>query len=119
MADSDIQQIPGVYHRRIGDIVVTAIADGFLDGDIDVLLNITQEESRDILSANFRPARRTAVNTFLVRSSGEVALMETGCGTYMQPMAGKQKHGEQALEAQRVAQARAAVRRFRFFDLGS
>ncbi|MAI47627.1 MAG: MBL fold metallo-hydrolase [Hyphomicrobiaceae bacterium TMED74] len=90
MADSDIQQIPGVYHRRIGDIVVTAIADGFLDGDIDVLLNITQEESRDILSANFRPARRTAVNTFLVRSSGEGALMETGCGTYMQPTAGKQ-----------------------------
>ena len=35
MANSDIQQIPGVYHRRIGDIVVTAIADGFLDGDVD------------------------------------------------------------------------------------
>ena len=25
-------QIPGVYHRRVGDIVVTAISDGFLDG---------------------------------------------------------------------------------------
>jgi hypothetical protein len=24
-------QIPGVYHRRIGDIVVTALSDGYLD----------------------------------------------------------------------------------------
>ena len=34
------QQIPGVYHRRVGDIVVTAISDGFLDGSIEVLRNI-------------------------------------------------------------------------------
>jgi len=26
------QQIPGVYHRRVGDIVVTAVSDGFVDG---------------------------------------------------------------------------------------
>jgi hypothetical protein len=25
-------QIPGVYHRRIDDIVVTAVSDGCLDG---------------------------------------------------------------------------------------
>ena len=24
-------QIPGFYHRRIGDIVVTALSDGYLD----------------------------------------------------------------------------------------
>ena len=34
------QQIPGVYHRRVGDIVVTAISDGFLDGSLEVLRNI-------------------------------------------------------------------------------
>ena len=34
------QQIPGVYHRRIGDIVVTALSDGYLDGTVDVLQNI-------------------------------------------------------------------------------
>ena len=31
------QQIPGVYHHRVGDILVTAISDGFLDGSLDVL----------------------------------------------------------------------------------
>ena len=36
------QQIPGVYHRRVGDIVVTAISDGFLDGSMQVLRNISR-----------------------------------------------------------------------------
>ena len=82
-------QIPGVYHRRVGDIVVTAISDGFLDGTLDVLRNITQEEARQILAESFRPARRTAVNAFLVYSAGRLALIETGSGNYLQPTAGK------------------------------
>ena len=83
------QQIPGIYHRRVGDIVVTALSDGFLDGALDVLRNITQEEARQILADNFRPARRTAVNAFLVHSAGRLALIETGSGNYLLPTAGK------------------------------
>lgn len=83
------QQIPGVYHRRVGDIVVTAISDGFLDGTLDVLRNIGQDEARQILTDNFRPARRTAVNAFLIYSAGRLALIETGSGNYLQPTAGK------------------------------
>lgn len=82
-------QIPGVVHKRIGDIVLTAIADGFLDGDLKVLLNIPESEAADILTANYRPARRTAVNTFILHSKGKTALIDTGCGTYMQPTGGK------------------------------
>ena len=40
MVEIPAQQIPGVYHRRIGDIVVTALSDGYLDGTVDVLQNI-------------------------------------------------------------------------------
>jgi glyoxylase-like metal-dependent hydrolase (beta-lactamase superfamily II) len=82
-------QIPGVYHHRVGDIVVTAISDGFLDGSIDVLRNIEPDEARRILAENFRPARRTAVNGFLIYSAGRLALMETGSGNYLLPTAGK------------------------------
>jgi glyoxylase-like metal-dependent hydrolase (beta-lactamase superfamily II) len=89
MAKPPQQQIAGVYHRRIGDIVVTAISDGFLDGTLEVLRNIDHEEARQILAANFRPARRTAVNAFLIHSAGRLALIETGSGNYMQPTAGK------------------------------
>src|SRR5262245_32048946 len=83
------QQIPGVYHRRIGDVVVTAISDGFLDGSMQVLRNISPEEATGILTASFRPARRTSVNAFLIYSAGRLALVDTGSGTYLLPTAGK------------------------------
>jgi glyoxylase-like metal-dependent hydrolase (beta-lactamase superfamily II) len=83
-----MQQILGVYHRRLGDITVTAISDGYLDGTIDVMRNVDIERARAILTASFRPARRTSVNTFLVFAKGRVALIDTGSGTYMAPTAG-------------------------------
>jgi hypothetical protein len=45
------QQIPGVYQRRVGDIVVMAISDGFLDGSMQVLRNISVEDATAILAA--------------------------------------------------------------------
>jgi glyoxylase-like metal-dependent hydrolase (beta-lactamase superfamily II) len=83
------QQVAGVYHRKVGDIVVTAISDGFLDGSLDVLRNIAPAEAKEILAESFRPARRTAVNAFLVHSAGRLALIETGSGNYLLPTAGK------------------------------
>ena len=64
-------QVPGVYHRRIGDIVVTALSDGYLDGTVDVLRNIDRgrhpHADRGVppRAAQFRellrhPLRRTA-----------------------------------------------------------
>ena len=64
------QQIPGVYHRKIGDIVVTAISDGYLDSTLDVMRNVDIDKARQILTDAFRPARRTSVNTFLIHSKG-------------------------------------------------
>ena len=83
------RQIPGVYHRRVGDITVTAVSDGFLDSNLDVLRNIEKEDARQILTSNFRPARRTAVNCFLIYTAGKVALVETGCGRYMADTGGQ------------------------------
>ena len=83
------QQIPGIYHRRVGDILVTALSDGHLDGGLDVLRQISEAEARQILTERFRPARRTPVNAFLVYSSGRLALIETGSGNYLAPTAGK------------------------------
>jgi glyoxylase-like metal-dependent hydrolase (beta-lactamase superfamily II) len=82
-------QIPGIYHRRVGDITITAVSDGFLDGNLEVLRNIQEADARQILTDNFRPARRTAVNCFLIWSAGRLALMETGCGSYMAATGGQ------------------------------
>ena len=81
-------QIPGVYHRKIGDIVVTAISDGYLDGTLDVMRNVDLDKARQILTEAFRPARRTSVNTFLIHSRGRTAIVDTGSGNYLQPTAG-------------------------------
>src|SRR6516162_9075480 len=82
------QQIPGVYHRRVGDVVVTAISDGFVDGTVESMRNIGADDARRILTQAFRPARRTAINAFLIYSAGRLALMDTGSGNYLGPTAG-------------------------------
>lgn len=89
MVDVPTQQIPGVYHRRIGDIVVTALSDGYLDGTVDVLQNITPPDAEQMLTDAFRPGRRTSVNAYLIYSAGRLALVETGSGDYLLPTAGK------------------------------
>src|ERR1700730_11988015 len=88
MSPQPTQQIPGVYHRRIGDIVVTAISDGFLDGNLDVMRNVDLEKAYQILRDAFWPARRTSVNAFLVHSKGRIAIVDTGSGNYLRPTAG-------------------------------
>ena len=82
------RQIPGVYHRKIGDIVVTAISDGYLDSTLEVMRNVDRDRAKQILTDAFRPARRTSVNTFLIHSKGRTAIIDTGSGNYMQPSAG-------------------------------
>lgn len=89
-------QIPGVYHRRIGDIVVTALSDGYLDGVVEVMQNIAPTDATQMLTDNFRPGRRTSVNCYLVYSAGRLALVETGSGDYLLPTAGKLQQNLQA-----------------------
>ncbi len=88
MSSQPTQQIPGVYHRKIGDIVVTAISDGYLDGSLDVMRNVDLEKAHQLLRDAFRPARRTSVNAFLIHSMGRIAIVDTGSGNYLLPTAG-------------------------------
>ncbi|ONG54197.1 hypothetical protein BKE38_10665 [Pseudoroseomonas deserti] len=83
-------QVPGLHHRRVGDIVVTAVSDGYLNGSNAALQNMEQDRIAELLVGAFRPTpRRGSVNTFLIWSQGRVALIDTGCGPHMQPTAGK------------------------------
>ena len=83
------QQIPGIYHRKIGDIIVTAVSDGYLDGSLDVMRNVDLDAAHRVLKDAFRPARRTSVNAFLIQSKGRTAIVDTGSGNYLLPTAGK------------------------------
>lgn len=88
MTSQPAQQIPGVYHRKVGDVVVTAISDGYLDGNLEVMRNVDIDKAHQILQDAFRPARRTSVNTFLIHSKGRTAIIDTGSGNYLLSTAG-------------------------------
>src|SRR5438309_5560415 len=88
MSKAPETQIPGVYHRGVGDITVTALSDGTLDRTTEMLRDISQQDAITFFDDAFRPAIVVSVNAFLIRSGGRLALMETGSGNYLGPTAG-------------------------------
>ena len=83
MSPFPVQQIPGVYHRKIGDVVVTAISYGYIDGNLDLLKNVEVDQARAILVDAFRPVRRISINAFLVHTKEGPVLVDTGTGGSM------------------------------------
>jgi glyoxylase-like metal-dependent hydrolase (beta-lactamase superfamily II) len=82
-------QIPAIYHRRIGDITVTAVSDGVLARTNEMMNNVSKEEGDRHLQAAFRDGFILSINAFLIHSGDRVALVETGSGEYLGPEAGK------------------------------
>lgn len=77
------QQIAPVYHRRIGDIVVTALSDGTLTRSMEMMNNVPPTLGKPFFDDAFRPAVVISVNAFLIYSAGRLALIETGSGEYL------------------------------------
>jgi len=91
MADQPVPnvQTPGVYHRRLGDAVVTAINDGMFEGMTALLTNIEAADAEALLSSTFRPLPpRLTVNAFLLTLGGKRILVDTGCAATMGPTLG-------------------------------
>ena len=84
------RQVPSVYHRRIGEMVLTTLSDGFQDVSMATVVNVEPEEAAAMMRAAYRPMpRRTAVNCFLLRDGQRTILVDTGCGNGGQASAGK------------------------------
>ena len=90
MNSAPVQQVPGVYRRRIGDIVVTALSDGYLDADVGVFRSITRPDIDQILTEGVRPSPpRRSVNAVRIHAQGRTAVIERGAGDTMGPTLGK------------------------------
>lgn len=90
MSPLPTEQIPGIYHRRIGDVMVTAVSDGYLDAPYDAMLEIAPSEVDAIMTEAFRPSPpRISVNCFLIQSGGRTGIVDTGSGDSMGPTLGK------------------------------
>lgn len=89
MSQLPCEQVPGVIHRAIGDLVVTAVSDGYIGGAENVLINVEKQLAEEILKDNFRYPPVVEVNAFLVRSRSGAALIDCGAGVLMGRSAGR------------------------------
>ena len=84
------EQMPGVYRRLVGDVLVTALSDGSLVLPLDLLQNSTPAEAEATLrGAGRRPPFATAINAFVLQWPGLTVLVDTGAGTLVGPGSGK------------------------------
>ena len=88
MTSRPSQQIPGIYHRRIGEVVITALSDGTLERTHEMMIGVSADEGRERLAAASRNAFVLSVNAFLIYAGDRIALVETGSGSYLGPSAG-------------------------------
>ena len=78
------RQVPGVYHLTVGDVLVTALNDGVLEGSFDWLAGIPSADAEALHHARFRPVPpRITVNAFLLHLHGKLVLVDAGCGGSM------------------------------------
>jgi glyoxylase-like metal-dependent hydrolase (beta-lactamase superfamily II) len=84
-------QVPGWYRMMLGDFEVTALYDGYLDLETNLMKNATPDEVTRGLARTFLPANgkvQTSVNAFLVNTGAELVLIDTGTGKIFGPTLG-------------------------------
>jgi len=79
---------PAIHRRRVGDIAVTVLCDGYVDATFEVVRNLPPDAEDLMRRLGGRVPPRIAVNTFLVQSAGRTALIDTGSGDTMGPTLG-------------------------------
>jgi glyoxylase-like metal-dependent hydrolase (beta-lactamase superfamily II) len=85
-----VHQVPAVYHRRLGDFMVSTVSDGYVDPPLDVVQVVSQAEvTRLIMAGLGKPTPRISVNMFAVRSAEKTYLVDAGSGTTMGPTCGR------------------------------
>jgi glyoxylase-like metal-dependent hydrolase (beta-lactamase superfamily II) len=74
--------LPGVLRWTLGDLTITALNDGYLQGSLDLVTGIAKEEAGALQAAGFRAdAPRITLNAFLVTGAGRSpVLIDTGMG---------------------------------------
>ena len=86
-----LDQIAGVYNWAVGDIWISAVADGYGLLPLQTVPQAGADEAKRLAGAAFLPPgdMPIAVNTFLIRTGSTLALVDTGAGTFFGAGAGK------------------------------
>lgn len=82
-------QVPAVYHRRLGELVISAVSDGYIDPSLEVARSVSAAEAARLITAGTgRPTPRISVTMFVVRSAANTWLVDAGSGTTLGPTCG-------------------------------
>ncbi|KAA0909677.1 MBL fold metallo-hydrolase [Aquicoccus porphyridii] len=88
--DHAFQQVPGIYRRRVGDFVVTAINDGIVPVPAEVMVGMAPDEVKKTLEGRFRPGDpHITIGAYLIEKGGSRTLVDTGARNLMGPTLGK------------------------------
>lgn len=76
------RQVAGIYRRRIGDMLVTTVNDGFLDIPFSVLRGAETEAMQTLMRKAYRNSSpRLTVNAFVIQTGKHDILVDAGGGT--------------------------------------
>lgn len=82
---------PGYWRMPLGTVMVTALYDGFIDMNMSILKNASEEDIRNLLERGFvNPDKlRLEVTCFVIDTGNEKILVDMGAGTLFGPTLGK------------------------------
>lgn len=84
-------QVPGFYRMALGEFEVTALYDGYVDLDSQVLKGASAEDIQSLLARMFVESGKgvqTAVNAYLVNTGSRLVLIDTGAAQCFGPTLG-------------------------------
>ncbi|WP_436637375.1 MBL fold metallo-hydrolase [Microbaculum sp. FT89] len=90
------RQVPGIYRIAVGDIVVTAILDGYVDLGTNMFPDATPDEVERLQRASFAPAGdtvRASVNCFVINTGDTLAIIDAGGRDFLGPTMGDMPRG--------------------------
>lgn len=90
MSSLPTRQIPGVYHRRFGEFLVTGISDGYVEMGYNIFREFEPQDVDLMMARDHRVSPpRISVNCFLLRGPAGTVLIDCGSADKFGPTAGK------------------------------
>ncbi|SJN12556.1 hypothetical protein CZ787_08340 [Halomonas citrativorans] len=86
------QQAAGFYRQMVGETVVTAVYDGYVDLDPNHLSGLSQDKIQEHIFNEYQkasPLVQTAVNAFLVDDGEQLVLIDSGSSDCFGPTMGR------------------------------
>jgi glyoxylase-like metal-dependent hydrolase (beta-lactamase superfamily II) len=85
-----VAQVAGVVRRGVGDVVVTALLDGYLPLDLELLSGIEPARANQLLREAFASGRKvdTSINAYVIRSGDRTIMVDGGAGSVFGGTAG-------------------------------